>query len=97
MSQFDDIISAADPGFFDVFGDDAIFDGSVPCRVIEDAETVWLETEESSSSRIEVTLSFLLSEVSPERGKLVSIGANTYRLGKQVYNDGSIARHLVEK
>lgn len=97
MSHFDDLVNAADPAFFDVMGKDGVYDSTTACRVIEGKEMLMLQGEESSSYHTEITLSFLASEVNPERGKLVVVGANTYKLGKQISNDGSVIQHIVEK
>lgn len=97
MSHFDELLTDSDPGFFDLMGKDGVYDGSIACRVIESKEMLMLQGEESSSYHNEITLSFLASEVNPERGKLVVVGANTYKLGKQIVNDGSVIQHTVEK
>jgi len=96
-SASDELFAAGDTILFDIYGVEAIYDCDRLCRVIEDRETLWLQGEESSSARTEITLSFLLSEVCPERGKVVTFGTKTYKLGKQIENDGSVAKHLVER
>lgn len=92
-----DLIGETAAVCMDMFGEDATYDVATPCRVIIDDETVILRGEESTSARTETTLSFLLSEVAPERGKLVATAAKTYKLGKQIANDGALAQHLVER
>ncbi len=97
MSHFDTLLTDADPGFFDLMGKEAVYNGDEQCRVIENSDMVILQGEESVSSHNEITLSFLLSEVTPKRGKLVTLGSKTYTLGRQIENDGSVAKHLVER
>lgn len=97
MDPFADLVARMDEAIFGRLAVDAVYGESTPCRVIEKSETLWLQGEESTSARTETTLSFRRSEVNPERGGLVTIGAKTYRLGKQVSQDSSMVSHLVER
>ncbi|SFM71400.1 hypothetical protein [Marinobacter pelagius] len=99
MSLFDSAEDALSSAQFKHFADDGYYDGSAEpnCRVIVDTETLWLQGEESTSAREQVSLSFLLSEVNPQRGKIVIVGGKSYKLGQRVKTTANEAVHLVSK
>ena len=81
----------ADPGVYHAPG------GDVECQVIVDTETLWLEGEESTSAREQVSLSFLVAEVNPVRGQTVTVNGTTYQLGQRVKTTAEEAVHLVSR
>jgi len=77
-----------------VYRDDS---SDIECRVVVDVETLWIEGEESSSAREQVTLSFLLSQVNPVRGKVVVVNGKSYELGQRLKTTAKEAVHLVSR
>ncbi|RBP74106.1 hypothetical protein [Marinobacter nauticus] len=99
MSLFDAAEGKLSAAQFRQFADDGHYDGAAEpnCRVIVDTETIWLEGEESSSSREQTTLAFLLSEVNPVRGKVVVVKGVSYELGRRISTTDTEAVHLVAR
>lgn len=97
MSLFDTAEGKLSAAQFKHFADDGLYDGTTECRVVVDTETVLLQGEESTSARDQVTLSFLLSEVVPVRGKVVVVNGKAYKLGQRVKTTTVEAVHLVSK
>lgn len=99
MSLFDAAEGKLSAAQFRHFADDGYYDGAAEpnCRVIVDTATIWLEGEESSSSREQTTLAFLLSEVNPVRGKVVVVKGLSYELGRRISTTDTEAVHMVAR
>ncbi len=100
MSLFDAVEGKLSTAQFLHFADDGVYrdpGGDIACRVVVDTETVWLEGEESTSARDQVSLSFLLAEVNPVRGQTVEVNGKVYKLGQRVKTTSKEAVHLVSR
>lgn len=100
MSLFDEAEGCLSEEQFRHFADEGVYrdtSGDRGCSVIVDSETVWIEGEESTSARDQVTLSFWLSELNPVRGNTVIVKGKTYELGQRVKTTDTEAVHLVSR
>lgn len=99
MAAFDKADAILASAQFATFSDPGYYDGSAEpnCRVIVDTETIWLEGEESSSAREQVTVTFELADVNPARGKTVVVNGTTYELGARLKTTTTEAVHLVSR
>ncbi len=100
MSLFDAAEGKLSAAQFRHFADPGVYHGAagdVECQVVVDTETLWLEGEESTSARDQVTVSFLLAEVNPVRGQTVTVSGTTYELGQRVKTTATEAVHLVSR
>ncbi|WP_282266500.1 hypothetical protein [Stenotrophomonas sp. PS02298] len=68
---------------------------SVPCDVLVDRGTQVWGDDASPVALGEISIAFQRAQVTPERGGIIVVDGDTYRLTDKLKDDGSLVRWLV--
>lgn len=101
MSHFDELLTDADPGFFDVMGDACVYtDGAAntyETRVIIEKNVEQFSAYETTVPVRRNVANLLKAEVpEPKRGHTIESGADTYTVDQLDSDDGHVLRVLLQ-